>query len=242
MKSAKFLALLTLSVVLAACAAPAVEVQTLRIGLSPAAHPVTEAISVCVPNAPDLAISIQAIYPNAVDLDALDVYIQLDEPDELPAFVAQLAWEDVVVVLHASNELDLDLEQIADLFSGRVQDWSELGGEDADISLWVGLASEEARLAFVESVAHGSPVVGWAKLAATPADLLAAVAADPQAAGILPAAWANETVQAIDLGLRLPVLALAVEEPSGAARDLLACLQGEVGQAVLAESYSAINP
>jgi hypothetical protein len=51
------------------------------------------------------------------------------------------------------------------------------------------------------------------------------------------AAWADETVKSIDLGLQMPVIAVTAEEPSGAVRDLLACLQGPVGQQAISEHY-----
>jgi hypothetical protein len=78
-------------------------------------------------------------------------------------------------------------------------------------------------------------------VAADPQQTLDAVAANPAAAGLLPAAWAGDAAR-IDLGIELPLLAIAAKEPSGAARAVLSCLQSGVGQAALAEKYTPLQP
>jgi len=242
MRTLKFGLLLCFSILASACS-PAPEAgPSVHIALSPAAQPVSTAVAACMPNDENLAATLDIRYTHFVDLDEVDFFVQLGEPAELPEFAAQLAWEEIVVIVHAENELELSRSHFMDLFSGRVEDWSELGGEARAVSLWVGPEGDEARQAFETLVLLGGPVTGSANLATNPEDLLAAVAADPAAAGILPAAWADETVRAIELEVELSVLALAVEEPSGAARQLLACLQSEVGQAALAELYSPLEP
>ena len=234
--------LLGLSILAVSCSPTAEPGPSLHIAISPAAQPVSAAVAACMPNTEDLSATVEIRYADFVDLDEVDFFIQLGQPAELPEFAAQLAWEEIVVIVHAENELELSRSHFMDLFSGRVEDWSELGGEARAVSLWVGPEGDEARQAFETLVLLGGPVTGSANLATNPEDLLAAVAADPAAAGILPAAWADETVRAIELEVELSVLALAVEEPSGAARQLLACLQSEVGQAALAELYSPLEP
>lgn len=223
-----------------ACSPQATAGPIVQVAISPAAQPVSAAIFACVPES--VSVVFDVLYPSVVDLDIVDFYVQLGEADEPPEFAAQLATAHIVVVLHSDSALELTNGQIADLFSGRVTDWSELGGEAGKVELWVGPESDEARQAFEDLVLRGSPVAGTANLATNPEDVLAAVAADPTAAGLLPMAWADESVHTIELGIQLPVLALASQAPSGAARQLLACLQGEVGQKAMAELYKPLAP
>ncbi|HEX9595762.1 MAG TPA: substrate-binding domain-containing protein [Anaerolineales bacterium] len=238
----KFGLLFSFSMLVAACNPQLEADPNLHIALSPSAQPVSTALAACIPSVENLSAILDVRYANFVDLKEVDFFIQLGEAVEEPVFAAQVASEDIVVILHPDNELDLSKSQLANLFSGRVQDWSELGGQAGVVSLWVGPQSDEGRQVFEGRVLLGSPVSGAANLATNPEDLLAAVAADKAAAGILPAAWVDETVRAIELEVELPVLALAAEEPSGAARQLLACLQGEAGQAALAELYAPLEP
>jgi hypothetical protein len=211
----------------------------LRIVISPAAQPASAAVMACLPREEGLQISFDALYPAAIQLNEVDLYIRLGEPLEPPAFAAQLATESFVVVTNAARSLSPS--QIADLFRGRISNWNELGGADLPVQLWVSPASDEARQAFEASILLGSPVAGDANVAADPQQTLDAVAANPAAAGLLPAAWAGDAAR-IDLGIELPLLAIAAKEPSGAARAVVSCLQGGVGQAALAEKYTLLQP
>ena len=51
--------------------------------------------------------------------------------------------------------------------------------------------------------------------------------------------WITADINTFELGLRLPVLALADEELQGAALNLVSCLQAQIGQAVILDYYSA---
>ena len=241
MRTFKLAFILCLGLVASACSPQAEARPSLRIALSPAALPASAAVSACLQRVQDVSVSIEVRHSSVVNLEDLAFYIQLGEAEEEPGFAAQVATENVVIVVHPSNQLEFSLAQVADLFSGRVQNWSEVGGEEAAVNLWVGAESDESRMAFEARILRGSPVAGSAQLATNPEDLLAAVAADPAAAGILPAAWVDATVQAIEIGIELPVLALAAEEPSGAGREVLACLQGGVGQAELGKLYAGLE-
>ncbi len=231
--------LTVLALLLSACNSAQSTGTELHIAISPAAQPANAAVMACLPREEGLQISVNASYPAAADLENLDLYIRLGEPQEPPAFAAQLATESFVVVTNATRSLTHS--QAADLFSGRISNWNELGGEDLPVELWVGPASDEARQALEASILLSSPVAGDANVAADPQQILDAVAADPAAAGLLPAAWAGDAAQ-INLGIELPLLAVAAQEPSGAARAVLSCLQGDVGQTALAKKYVPLKP
>lgn len=235
----KWTSLVAVLLFIASCAPSAAGTEELHIAISPAAQPASAAVLACLPRDESIHISFNELYPVAVELDKVDLYIRLGEPQGSPAFAAQLATESLVIVTSAVEQLSRS--QAADLFSGRVDNWDELGGEDLLVELWGGPASDEARQAFEVNILLGSPVSGDANIAANPQQVLDAIATNPGAAGLLPAAWVGETAH-IDLGVELPVLAIAAQEPSGAARTVLSCLQGSLGQAALAEKYAPLQP
>lgn len=223
------LVLFVLLFVLSACGGTKQPQAALRIVFSPAAHPVSAAVLTCAPASEDISVSIDSYYPGSFALADYDFFIRLGEPDENVAFTAQIATEKIIVI--ANPELGLKAltrSEAADLFSGR---------SDSE-AIWVGPESDEARQLFIADVLLGGPVSSFASLSASPEQMLAEVAANPDAVGILPAAWADETVSTIDLGIETPVLALSATEPTGASRDLIACLQSVTGQAVLSEKYT----
>ena len=53
---------------------------------------------------------------------------------ELGLIEIPVAYDGIAVIVHPSNPInDLTLDQVQDIFSGRIKNWSELGGEDLDI-------------------------------------------------------------------------------------------------------------
>ncbi|MBX3047816.1 MAG: hypothetical protein KIT46_07695 [Anaerolineales bacterium] len=225
---------------LVACNPASAPATTLQIGLSPAARPLQAAIGVCLPADEGLSANLQVIYPNQVDLAEWDLYFQLGEPASEPGFVAQVAWEQLALALPSERLLHLSAVQVAQLFRGQIANWSELGQTSAEVNLYLPPAGDETRQAFERAILQGQ-VAGDARLTTSPAEMAAAVAADANAVGLLPLAWASPGISLASLDLRLPVLTLADAPPQGAAHALLACLQGPLGQAALTELYEGIQ-
>lgn len=224
---------LLLALLITACGGPPTQIPTIRVAITPAAQPTSAAVGACLPRG--AALDLDIIYAPA--LSDYDFVIQLGEPSEQPLVAAQIANEQIAVALNPENGNDLDSGQLANIFSGRVDDWAELGRPPGAIQLWVGPDEDEALAAFEAQVLRGASVFGGAHLATDLGAILDAVAADPNAAGILPAALANDSVELNDTDIELPVLAIAATDPTGAAHDLLSCLQSELGQTWLSAHY-----
>lgn len=231
------LAGLCLLLAVTACSGPDAEPQLLRVGVSADAAPAGPALMACAPNAENIQVEVEAAPPAAAVGD-YDVLIRLGVQEEA-GFAAQIAEERIVAVLNPGNPLsNVNRQTIAAIFSGRVRDGSDLGGNPGAIVAWAGLEGEEARALFETELLGGASVGGDTRLAGSPQQLLTAVAADPAAVGLLPAALADERVDVVELGLRVPVLATASTEPAGAVRQLIACLQSGAGQALLDAQYA----
>ena len=230
-----------LAFLFSACAPQADDLPTVRIVVSPAAQPVSGAIAQCIPGDESVGFSIEMQYPNTLDAELPDLLVRLGEPGSDSGFAAQLAWEKIELIVSVGNNVDISRVAAADLFGGRIQNWSELNGQDLAVELWAGTASDEARQAFQANVLLG-PVSGNTHLATNPVTALEAIADNAGAVAILPAAWTDATVRRIDLGVRVPVIAITAAEPTGVIRELLACLQGPVGQAELGKKYTPYLP
>jgi len=243
MKSIQLVVISLLCALLVNCGGKGESTPSLRIAISPAAQQASTAILACIPQEENLSISIDPLYANTFDLGDYDLFVRLGEPAEEINFAAQLAWERILVILNPDLGVSsLSRGELIALFSGRVSAWEEFGAGDLPVSLWVPPGSDEARQIFQIELLQGGPVSGGAHLAADPAQLLAAVTEDAGAIGILPAAWADDNVEQIDLGIQVPLLAVATQEPGSAAAQLIACLQSESGQALLSEQYVPFQP
>jgi phosphate transport system substrate-binding protein len=59
-------------------------------------------------------------------------------PEERRVQLTPVAWDALVVIVHKDNPVDnISLEQLRDLYLGRIANWKELGGRHAPIELYV---------------------------------------------------------------------------------------------------------
>jgi hypothetical protein len=211
------------------------------IAITPALTPLWPALQTCDLAVPDAYFFIEVLfYPEAVDSDAVLVF-RLGEPEELPAFSAPIAYEDLLLVTHKSNPTaDLTRQQLRGIFTGRLHNWTDFDWHDP-IQVWMYYDGDDSRQLLEENILLGIPLTPNALLAPGPQEIIESVADDPASISVIPAAFATNNVQTADLGIQAPILALANEEPEGAVRDLLVCLQGEIGQAALAEIYTPLK-
>ncbi|TES92524.1 MAG: hypothetical protein E3J88_00880 [Anaerolineales bacterium] len=233
--------LLVLLILLSGCTSTDIatetpETVTLTVVISPAVFPVRLAVSTCGAQTPEAVVFIREGFTGQADADLV---IRLGEPDNFPSFVAQVAQEEIVLVVSPDNQAaSMTLDQVADVFSGRIRNWSVIGGSDDEIQVWTFMEADETRQIFDREVLGGGKVVPSALLAPHPSAMLEAISRDPLAVGYIPKAWSTDEISTILLGIQLPVLVMADEVPQGAARELVACLQGEMGQEILAPFYS----
>lgn len=163
----------------------------------------------------------------------------LDPPEGW--FAAPVALDAIAVVVHPSNTVrSLRLQDLADVFSGRVRSWETLGGASAAVQPVIPLPGDGLRLRFEVMAMGGSPASSSALLAPVPAAVLALVAEDAGAIGYLPLSQVTEEVRLVRIDeilpgastiadgrypMRLTILATAPQEPSGQVRDWIGWLQ-----------------
>jgi phosphate transport system substrate-binding protein len=62
----------------------------------------------------------------------------LDHPEERRVQLTPVAWDALVAIVHKDNPVsDITLEQIRQLYTGKLTNWKQLGGRDAPIELYV---------------------------------------------------------------------------------------------------------
>jgi len=243
-----------LIILLAACQTPtpapvsAEYPEAVVVQHTPALRIAVPVLQACAVEAPDLALFLEEAPRTAIDLTSeveglTRIGLVLGEPaaDE---FAVALGVAQIVVIAHPSNPVqNLSADELQNLFSGEVQNWSQIGGTDQAVTPWVLTPADESRQLFDKTILGKKNLASQARLAADPGWMLAEVSADPGAIGFLPAAWLDENVRPVDLQaaladeLRLPLLALAVTQPQDQARNLMICLQNGTGQQILKELF-----
>ena len=123
---------------------------------------------------------------------------ELKEEETAAGAVANVVAKDgVAVIVNPANGVeDLTVEQIADIFSGKITNWSELGGEDMEIAVYGREAGSGTRGAFEEIVG----VVDACQLTneySSTGDLVGNVAGNENAIGYASLSAVDETIKAV---------------------------------------------
>ncbi|MDQ3250188.1 MAG: phosphate ABC transporter substrate-binding protein, partial [Chloroflexota bacterium] len=96
----------------------------------------------------------------------------------------------LALIVHADNPLqNLTLLQLRDLFSGRILDWSELGGMSGEVLLVSREDGSGSRVLFEQRIMGNSPVSLTAVVMPTSSDVVDFVAFNPQAIGYVSRAY-----------------------------------------------------
>ena len=110
-----------------------------------------------------------------------------------------LAYDGIAVIVNPENTVtDLTVEQIAKIFTGEVTNWSEVGGNDAEIVLIGREAGSGTRSGFEELVDVEDKCQYRQELTST-GDVITAVAGNPGAIGYASLASVKDTVKAISV-------------------------------------------
>ena len=110
-----------------------------------------------------------------------------------------LAYDGIAIVVNPENPVaDLDLETIAKIYTGEITNWSEVGGNDAEIVLIGREAGSGTRSGFEEIVGVEDACQYRQELTST-GDVITTVASNPGAIGYASLASVKDTVKAISV-------------------------------------------
>ncbi len=126
---------------------------------------------------------------------------ELTEEETAAGAVSNVVAKDgVAVIVNPANGVeDLTVEQIADIFSGKITNWKDLGGEDREIAVYGREAGSGTRGAFEEIVG----VVDACQLTneySSTGDLVGNVAGNENAIGYASLSAVDDTVKAVKVG------------------------------------------
>ena len=108
-----------------------------------------------------------------------------------------LAYDGIAVIVNPANPInDLSLEQIAKVYTGEITNWSELGGDDAEIVLIGREAGSGTRDGF-ESITGTTDACQYRQELTSTGDVITTVAQNPNAIGYASLASVKDTVKAL---------------------------------------------
>ena len=111
-----------------------------------------------------------------------------------------LAYDGIAMIVNPANPVeDLTLEQIADIYTGKITNWSELGGSDSEIVLIGREAGSGTRSGF-EEIVEVKDLCQYRQELSSTGDVITTVAQNPGAIGYASLASVKDTVKAVKVG------------------------------------------
>ena len=108
-----------------------------------------------------------------------------------------LAYDGIAIIVHPENPVsDLSLETIAKIYTGEITNWSEVGGNDAEIVLIGREAGSGTRSGF-EEIADIEDKCQYRQELTSTGDVITAVSQNPGAIGYASVASVKDTVKAL---------------------------------------------
>lgn len=170
--------------------------------------------------------------------------------------VEVFAYDGIAVIVNPANTAvtDINEEQLADIYSGKIANWSEVGGDDAEIFVVSREESSGTRSAFEELIGleDAGGLTGAASVVEGNGNVQATVAGNENAIGYVSFAFIDETVQPLsiagveandenaksgDYPLSRPfVFCYTDENVSDAGAAFLAFTLSDEGQTIVADS------
>ena len=177
-----------------------------------------------------------------------------------------IAWDGIGVLVHLSNlTKELTTQQVADIFSGKITMWSELGGLDTKILVIDRPRNQNVREAFESQLGITGKITGSAKVIGPDEQVIKTVVGTlpplsavaylslSQGLSVVSGGVAvkllpidkiepeGPTVKDGRYPLRRPVLLLAKKEPHPLAEAFIQFTLSQAGQQLIAETYIPIN-
>ena len=141
---------------------------------------------------------IQAVSEGRCDIGLSSRALKAEEKDS-GLIETILAYDGIAVIVNPENPVsDLTLAQIADIYTGKITNWSEIGGDDAEIVLIGREAGSGTRSGFEEIVDVKDACLYRQELSST-GDVIATVAQNPGAIGYASLASVKDTVKAVQV-------------------------------------------
>lgn len=115
-----------------------------------------------------------------------------------------LAYDGIAIIVNPENPVaDLDIDTIARIYKGEIKNWSEVGGNDAEIVLIGREAGSGTRDGF-ESITETEDACAYRQELTSTGDVITTVAQNPDAIGYASLASVKDSVKALSVGGVVP--------------------------------------
>ncbi|MFZ5652109.1 MAG: phosphate ABC transporter substrate-binding protein [Bacillota bacterium] len=169
-----------------------------------------------------------------------------------------IALDGIAIAVHPKNSkiTDLSLDQVKGIFSGKITNWKEVGGNDAPISVVTREAGSGTRGAFEEIVMQDAKITDKAITQASNGAIRSTVAGDEKAIGYLSLGYLSADVRGIKVEnveptvenikggsykVSRPFLYLTKGDPTGEVKAFMDFVLSPAGQDIVGKHYIKVK-
>ncbi|MCL6478358.1 MAG: phosphate ABC transporter substrate-binding protein [Peptococcaceae bacterium] len=169
-----------------------------------------------------------------------------------------IAIDGIAIVVNPGNVqvANLSMDQVRDIFSGKITNWKDVGGNDAAISVVTREAGSGTRGAFEEIVMHDAKITDRAITQASNGAVRTTVAGDQNAIGYLSLGYLSTEVKGIKVDnvdptvenikngtykVKRPFLYLTSGEPAGEVKAYIDFVLSPEGQQIVSKHYIPVK-
>lgn len=199
------------------------------------------------------SVGVKAAGQGTSDIGMASREIKDSEIAEFPNLeIFVIARDGIAIVAHPDTPVsDLSIEQVRDIFSGKITNWKDLGGEDQNIIIVSREEGSGTRSAFEEMVmGEDALIAATAILQPSNGSIRTTISTTPYSIGYLSFGYLDETVKTISIGgvaptepnaadgsypIVRPLNMLTNGEPAGAVKAFLDFILSEAGQKLVVE-------
>jgi len=236
--------------------------ETIRIAGSTTVQPISlKAAEIFMERNPNVMVSvlgggsgtgIKMVAEGSVDIGASSRELKDEEKAKYPDLVAKVMARDAIaIVVNPKNPVnDLTLEQIRDIFSGKIRNWKEVGGEDKEIVVVVREIGSGTRATFEEIVMRGVKIREDALQKPSNGAVKAKISENENAIGYIGLGYVDSSVKALKVDGVYPskenvrsgkyklvrnLYYITKGEPSGITKEFIDFVLSEEGQKIVEE-------
>lgn len=199
------------------------------------------------------SVGVKAAGQGTSDIGMASREIKESELAEFPKLnVVVIARDGIAIVANADVTVsDLTVEQVRDIFSGKITNWKDLGGEDQNIIVVSREEGSGTRGAFEELVMGKDAIItASAILQPSNGSIRTTVSTTPYSIGYMSFGYLDDTIKAISIGgiaptepnaadgsypIVRPLNMLTNGEPTGAVKAFLDFILSDAGQKLVVE-------
>ena len=143
---------------------------------------------------------IKAVAAGSCDIGLSSRNLKEEEEKSQGLIGTVLAYDGIAIIVNPENIVDdLDVDTIAKIYTGEIANWSEIGGNDAEIVLIGREAGSGTRDGF-ESITGTSDKCKYRQELTSTGDVITTVSQNPDAIGYASVASVKDTVKAVKVG------------------------------------------